>query len=261
MMKSVIAFIIFTVAMLGSQHSFAQAGINTGGSVGLFNIPSPNTLGKSGIEIGMLGRYSQYHDSRAKVAEALFGVTYGLTDRLDISLLIPYGYINADNKGVENVTLSAKYRLGRIKRIVLALNPILYLPTGNKEHELGSESFGFQVIVNSGIQLSRSNLYMNFGFGLLDYFVNTQRVFVNTEIFTFSGGLTYKLLPSFTLIVEGVLQRIPEFSDEGFYFQLGGILKITKSLLLKGSGGVELFDDVNAVPKVRSIVGVSYVLK
>jgi hypothetical protein len=69
-------------------------------------------------------------------------LTYGWADQVDVSLNLPYQYVDATNsakaQGIGDTGLELKWRFLEKNGISLALKPQLLLPTGNEQRELGS---------------------------------------------------------------------------------------------------------------------------
>ena len=275
-MKCINLIILTVVAFVWFLNGYAQQGSQTQRDIWLINIPTPYTLGKGGIELDFIGRYINYNnpDPRTDVVDFIFMGNYGLTARLSLSFITPFSWISGPPKfGIKDVSLSLKYKVWDARRFKIALSPKFLLPTGSKDDLLGSGKINFQLDVHLGFEQDRFRIFTNLGYGETGYiephliinpsgsiggYEGTVR---NEQIYKFSGGLAFDIIPSITFLLEGIGQVIPEFSDEDLFFQIGGILRITNLLLLKGSGGIGLPRDERTITDSQATIGLSYLIR
>jgi len=269
-----IVIVVFVLIFANSLK--AQDTSNIHQDIWLVNISTPYTLNKGGMQLDMFGRYTNYGfpDPRTDVADFIFVGNYGITGRLNLSVMTPFSWISGDpnNFGFTDILLGAKYKLLRRNGFTISLSPILSLPVGKKEDLLGSGKVNLMVDVNVAFNKNHITFFTNGGFGKNQYvqgdvIVNPSGSFGglrgevrNEYIIVGSGGVSFDLLSHLTFLFEGVGQIVPEFSDKDFYFQVGGILRIHNSLRLKGSGGLGLPSGKRSIIDARVTLGFSYLM-
>lgn len=244
----------------------------------LINIPTPYTLGKGEIELDVLGHYTNYGlpDPRNDVIDFVLVGNYGVTEHLTISVTTPFTWIGGsltDNFGINDISFSFRYKVLDAGIWNIAISPSFFLPTGDDLEFRGSGNFGYQLHLSIGFQKERISIFTNLGYGKTGYVQEVLRPsssgtrlvegpgIKSEQVIQFSGGLTFDVIPQITLLLEGVGQIIPEFSDQDFYFQAGGLLRIKNSLLLKGSAGTGLPRDARTITDSRATIGLSYLIR
>ena len=189
--------LLFLVALLCLAPTVASAGEEANGptasgETGLFTLLSGETLPQGGWSFGLY--YNNWDrtvdisgfpnpddpgDDGCPACEASLdwnrlsaSLGYGITDRWEISLMVPYddyefdsddlGGLDIDAKGMGNARLGTKFRLsgvpGEFDTSKTALNLFAELPTG--DDEVASDDMGF----GAGFAWSRSNWLFDIGY-------------------------------------------------------------------------------------------------
>jgi hypothetical protein len=188
--------LLLLVALLGIAPALASAGEQANGptatgETGLFTLMTGETLPRGGWSFGLyynnwdrlidVGGFPNPDDPNSPICakceisldwnrvDASLG--YGITDRWEFSVMVPYDDIEFDSddpfnlddaKGVGNVRVGTKFRLmgnpGEFGTSKLALNLFAELPTG--DDEVASDDGGYGV----GLGWSRANWAFDAGF-------------------------------------------------------------------------------------------------
>lgn len=181
--------VLVLVALVGLWPMVASAGEEANGptvtgETGLFTLLSGETLPQGGWSFGL---YYNNWDRLIDFNDDLFGdeiepsvdwnrisasLGYGITDRWEMSVMVPYDDIEVDDddlfgldtdaKGIGNVRVGTKFRLagnpGEFGTSKLALNLFAELPTG--DDEVASDDVGF----GAGIGWSKANWVFDVGY-------------------------------------------------------------------------------------------------
>ena len=277
-MKCIRLIILTVVVFVWFLNSYAQQETQSQKDIWLINIPTPYTLDKGRIELDVLSRYTNYGfpDPRNDVIDFVLVGNYGVMEYLTISVTTPFTWIGgrlSENLGINDISFILRYRVLDTRKWTIAISPSLFLPTGDDLEFRGSGNFGYQLHLSIGFQKERISIFSNLGYGKTGYVQEVLRPsssgtrlveglgIKSEQVIQFSGGLTFDVIPQITLLLEGVGQIIPEFSDQDFYFQAGGILRIKNSLLLKGSAGLGLPRGTRTTTDSRVTIGLSYLIR
>ena len=179
--------LLFLVALVGLWPVLASAGEQANGptvtgETGLFTLLSGETLPQGGWSFGL---YYNNWDRLVDLDDAFEDVEpsvdwnrlsaslgYGITDRWEVSVMVPYEDIEVDDddffaferdaSGIGNVRVGTKFRLigspGEFGATKLALNLFAELPTG--DDDVASDDPGF----GAGLGWSRSNWVFDVGY-------------------------------------------------------------------------------------------------
>jgi hypothetical protein len=115
------------------------------------------TQGKGKFQLEINGQYDHGQELVAGASlkerggKATSILTYGLAERSDIILTVPYQWdkvrVNdvtiSDQKGISDSTLEVKWRFFDKEGLSLSLKPGLIIPTGNDDRSLGSGKVGY----------------------------------------------------------------------------------------------------------------------
>jgi len=191
--------------------------------------PSSDTIGKEKLKVdffysyadnpveGKIGGVNKDLISEQSLIE--IGVTYGLTDKFDVSLTVPYlidqnsDLTTVDDNGFGDIYLSGKYQILNKKNSFLgvALVPFIGIETGEEDALMSADSTVFGVKFAFDKNLS-DNLIFTFNLG---YSHQDEEKLAQIDIenaFLFGTSLTY--LVNRNLYITG---EIYGRSDDGFF--------------------------------------------
>lgn len=211
------------------------------------------------------------------------GIGYGVSDRFELSVMLPYwsydassfmmgngsvGYLNGrlfnegiiDQSGIGNVRLGGKYQLSRNPKAVFALTGFVDLPTGDEDESVVTGSTGF------GVGLAWSNAagwVINAGYevpGDSDYSDDTLYGEVSDEI---RAGIGYArdITPKFQWITElsGIAYTESNGEHDAADITSGGRMRLANPDWALNFGlRVDLSDTGFDYTPIGGLVGVSY---
>ncbi|MGH7600560.1 MAG: hypothetical protein ACREOI_29745 [bacterium] len=246
--------------MLLPETNSAQQGLNVEGYVGLGHVNTAETLGQNNMVLGLLTRYTQYGeiDPRGEVGEVLFAFAYGLTNNFDLAILVPYVTIDLGRNDLDKTSFALKYKLIERGHVSVALLPKIRLPIGGAKNLVRAEQPSTMIEVGTRIQNGAQKLYVNLGYGRVDYIDRFAYQVKISKMMKIGVGFTYDFSTPITAFAEVTGERLIGQIDDNLYFQLGGIWRIKKHLILKASAGMGLLDKNRAIIDQRAITGFSY---
>ncbi|MFQ5602057.1 MAG: transporter [bacterium] len=240
----------------------------------LINLATPFTLEKGTLSIDLLGHYTNYSspDPRTEVADFTLVGSLGLTDKLNLIFKIPFSWISGrpHNFGMDDVAVNFKYKILTSEIFHLSIAPRVIVPTGDDEAFRGGGKVNFQIDLNFALQQSVWRFITNVGYGENKYITTVKEYSPSGSHFKLissvqnhkrlhlSSGFAIDASSAMSFVFEGVLQMIPEFSDKDFYFQVGGVLRIHNSMLLKGGAGFGWPRDGRTIVDTKATLGLSY---
>lgn len=164
MKSKVLACTVIGLALLASGAAYAQSDASAPtatGETGLFTIINGETVPQGdwsfGLYINNWDRVFEFdEDSDIDWSRLSASLGYGITDRFELSLMVPYDDFDADfgpaidpiggafdDSGIGNARLGGKFRLGEInENSASAINFYAELPTGDEEVLGGEAGFG-----------------------------------------------------------------------------------------------------------------------
>jgi hypothetical protein len=246
--------------MLLPVKSRAQQSLSTEGQVGLGNVNTAETLGQSNMVLSLLARYTQYGatDPRGEIGEVFFAFAYGLTNHLDLSIVFPYVTIDVGRNDLDKISFAAKYKIIERGKVIVAISPKIRVSVGAAPSLVRTRQTNIFIEANTRIQRGAQRIYINFGYGLIDYMDNLALEMTVTKILSFATGVSHVWGKSVTVFAEASGQKLIRQTDGDLYFQLGGIWRIHKGLIFKGSAGMGLPNKDRANTDQRAILGFSF---
>lgn len=131
------------------------------------------TQGKGKFQIEFNGEYG--HDKEngvtMKTTQAATTLSYGVTDPVDIVLVIPYHHIRTKDSesatkgdGISDISIELKWRFYEKEGLSFALKPGFSLPTGDDEKGLGSGKVTCQLFFIATKELKPWDFHVNLGY-------------------------------------------------------------------------------------------------
>ncbi len=155
---------LFTIYFLPFTASYAAHPLIT---------DDTGTQGKGKFQIEFNGEYG--HDKEdgvtTKTTQAATTLSYGVTDPVDIVLVIPYHHIRTKDSesatkgdGISDISIELKWRFYEKEGLSFALKPGFTLPTGDDEKGLGSGKATYQLFFIATKELKPWDFHVNLGY-------------------------------------------------------------------------------------------------
>lgn len=227
-MKRLVYLLVFAFILFGLQDiSLAQniplaqpRSYQPIGTTGVFSVFGAKTLKKRQIAIGIVldfaegvGPYDDDHHPDQKTLALQLG--YGLTERFDIGLDLPFTWWYPDNagfheQGLDDLSVGLRYRLLDEKESSpgIAVLAAATFPTGDVDKGLSSGGTDFDTKVILSKRLGPVNTHLNLG-----YF------WPSTEKYDLKSGLTYGVGMDFS--ASSQLQLLAELNGNENIFPKG----------------------------------------
>ncbi|MEW6110037.1 MAG: transporter [Nitrospirota bacterium] len=222
---SVLRFIISLASILiFSSASYAMHPLIT---------DEAETNGKGKFEVEINSEYSYDKEKiegetvRETEIELETELTYGITDDIDIKLMVPYTWKKEEEdgekdheNGFSDISLSLKWRFFEKERFSLALKPFITLPTGDEEKELGTGRVSCGLFLIASTEIERLEFYTNLG-----YMRNENRIGEREDIWHASIATEYEATENLSLVANlGVEKNRDRESHTNPAFIIGGIV-------------------------------------
>ncbi len=131
------------------------------------------TQGKGNWQIELNGEF-EYDKNEVKswTKEIDTVISYGLTNKTDLVLGIPYlflkekenGVLTLDEDGIGDISLELKYRFYEKKDLSFALKPGISFPTGNDDKGLGGGEITYGILFIATKKFKNSTFHFNLGY-------------------------------------------------------------------------------------------------
>ena len=114
------------------------------------------TQGKGNFQLEVNGQYDHDKENGATTTggQTAAALTYGVTDKIDLAVGIPYSWIQEDpsqsssgENGFSDATVDVKVRLWEKDGLSFAIKPGLSFPTGDDDKGLGAGKIGYHFYV------------------------------------------------------------------------------------------------------------------
>lgn len=157
-------------------------------------------------------------------------LTRGVSENLDVFLNTPYAL--TDPKGVNDVSLGAKWRFYEAEDFSLGLKPELRLPTGNQSKELGDGRYGQALTMMAQYEKGDFTWLFNVGTEHHDFSDATRRNSQRKWINKTSVAMLYAVNDQWTLLIDtGVASHADKnISKDPQYLVLGTIYHVHDDL-------------------------------
>lgn len=130
------------------------------------------TQGSGKFQLELNGEYGVEKESGTteKAFEVAPTLSYGVTDKIDLVLSIPYQYIKIEDggsfkeSGVSDASLEVKYRFFDEDGLSFAIKPGISLPTGDENKGLGTGKVGYSAYFITTKEIKPLYLHLNIGY-------------------------------------------------------------------------------------------------
>lgn len=142
--------------------------------------------GKWQLEINTDNSSQKVDQERTTINMANLGLTYGLTEQIDLGLNLPYLRVSDDGgrrSGLSDAALMLKWRYYQKDGFSLALKPQINLRTGDETRGFGNGRIGYGVNALAMLELKDMSLLANLG-----YTRNNNRVGNRIDLWNVSAG-------------------------------------------------------------------------
>jgi hypothetical protein len=198
------------------------------------------TLGQDNTQLEINSQYD--HEEEAGVIEKVFELapilTYGLTEKADLVLTVPYQSIktketgtSVTESGLADLTLELKWNFYNRGNLGLTVKPGLTLPTGNEDKGLGAGEIGYGAFLIGSLDLTPLMVHANLG-----YLRNENEAGERKNILHASLASEYAVNEKLTAVANIGLETNPDQgSDTPPAFLLGGLIySVTDKISLDG---------------------------
>jgi hypothetical protein len=187
------------------------------------------TQGKGKFQVELCGEYG--HDKEEGLTTKTTGLaatfTYGIVDRVDVSLSIPYRFSHAENAestespdGLSDLVIEAKWRFYEKNGLSLALKPGFTLPTGNEDKDLGNGRSAYYLSLIGSREVGTWAFHVN-----LVYVRNNNRGEDRKDLWHASLASTVDVIKNLKLVGDIGVGTNPERSSSTLpAYVLGGII-------------------------------------
>lgn len=210
--------------------------------------------GKGKVQIEVNGEYGSDTETVAGVDEKATGsgvaaaFTYGATDQLDLVLGVPYvsheatasGATVADEAGLSDMTIEAKWRFFEKDGLSLALKPGITIPTGDEQKGLGSGKTAYSLF---GIATKESGpwaFHANLGYLRNEYDTQGGAVDEEKNLWHLSAATEYSVEKNLRIVGNLGVEKNPDkgATDDPAFALLGAIYRLTEDFEI--DGGIKL---------------------
>lgn len=163
-MLRIMSLVVFLSYLLSVSAAFAAHPLIT---------DDAGTQGKGKWQVELDGQYEHEHESGEKEnnSELSTVVTYGITDRIDLVLSIPYQWLRCQDSegttrenGFADTSFEAKWRFYEKEGLSLAIKPGITLPTGNDQKGLGTGKVAYKTFFIATKELAPWMFHFNLGY-------------------------------------------------------------------------------------------------
>ena len=186
------------------------------------------TQGKGNVQLEITGEYSHdHHDGvEEKTAQPETILTYGLLEKVDMILTVPYQYTRTEQGGIMNseqglsdLSLDVKWRFYEQDGLALAVKPGMTLPTGNEKKGLGAGEATYGVYFITTKEHDPWTSHVNLG-----YLRNENKIGEKKDIWHASLATEFEISEGLELVGNiGVETNKDKTSETPPAFLLGGI--------------------------------------
>ncbi len=197
------------------------------------------TVGESRAQIELNSEFTWDQETKSGLTheetgiEAAVIITYGLSDRADLVLGVPYQWIKieeddvtvSDESGLSDLSLELKWRFFKRDGIEFALKPGITLPAGDEDKGLGTgkASYGITFIVTK--ELEHWAFHLNFGYTYHGYKLQEDKDANRKNIWHISAASDTEVFENLTAVVNAGIERNSDItSDTHPAFLLVGII-------------------------------------
>ena len=192
------------------------------------------TQGKGKFQLELTGEYNKDKENVAGVSvketghEAAATISYGAGEAIDLVLSCPYQWVKteengtttADEDGISDTVVEAKWRFWQQECFSLALKPGIRFPTGNDEKGLGAGKVGGHLFFIGSWELDAWAIHTNLG-----YIRNENKADEQKNIWHASLAATWKFVKDIKLAANVGIERNPDDSAKHDpAFLLGGLI-------------------------------------
>jgi hypothetical protein len=187
------------------------------------------TQGKGKSQVELCGEYSEDREegvtNKATGLSATF--TYGIIDRLDIAVSVPYQFLRAEDDegmqkadGFSDVAIEAKWRFFEKNGFSFALKPGITLPTGNEDNDLGNGRSTYYLYFIASKEMGPWLFHLN-----LAYFRNENKGDDRNDLWHASFASTFEIIKGLKLVGDiGVDSNPDRISSTLPAYILGGFI-------------------------------------
>ncbi len=226
-MSSLKSFIIVFISVLFS--------VSTGITGQPLITDDTGTEGKNGImfEFATQLGYCKEDNLSYRQAEVPLAITYGLADRLDVVMGIPYYKSwftnNSIAQGLLDTFFEFKWQFFNQKKASFALKPGFTLPTGNNEHNFGTGKVTYSLVLVGTHSFGDLSLHYNLG-----YVRNANVYQERLNLWQISVASELELSQKFTAVMDmGFERNSTRHSTRPPGFLLAGLIySLTDEILL-----------------------------
>lgn len=170
---------------------------------------------------------------RERGGETALIATYGVTDTLDVVLGVPYqwsrskedGVVVAEEDGLADLSIEAKWRFAEGSLGSLALKPAISLPTGDEEKGLGNGRVSYGLNLIASREFEPVDLHLNFGYAINEFRLKADRKDNRREIWHASVAAVRSLTPKLDLVGNiGIERNGSKAFDRHPAFALAGLV-------------------------------------
>lgn len=192
------------------------------------------TQGKGKLQIEINGEYAVDKEKERgitvieKASELSATLSYGISDTVDIVLGIPYQWIRvkedrhavADENGVSDIALEAKWRFYERDGLSLGLKPGITLPTGDDENGLGTGKVTYGIFFIGTKEVEPWAFHLNLG-----YTRNENKADEGRDVWHASLAGMHEIVKDLQLVANiGVESNPDKGSHTSPAFILGGLI-------------------------------------
>jgi hypothetical protein len=194
----------------------------------------PGTQGKGKFQLEVNGEYGFDKETAAGVtveargSELATSLAYGVTDAIDLVIGIPYqdysveedGSTVAEESGLSDVAIEAKWRFFEKDRFALAFKPGVSLATGDEEKGLGTGKTGYSAFLIASAELEPLTFLVNLG-----YIRNENKADEQTSLWHLSAAALYGITERLTIVANtGRETNTDKNAEKDPAFALAGII-------------------------------------
>lgn len=191
------------------------------------------TQGKGKFQVEFCGAYSDDREDgvTSKGTDLSTTFSYGIIDKVDIVLSVPYQFLRAEddesaNKtdGFSDIAIEAKWRFFEKNGFSMALKPGITLPTGNEEKGLGKGRSAYYLYFITSKEIAPWAFHFN-----LVYFRNENKNGERHDIWHASLAATLEVVKNLKLVGDIGVESNPEKSSAVLpAYILGGFIYSVK---------------------------------
>lgn len=234
------------------------------GNTGLYYLETTSTLSKKGYSIGSHIVFKNYATDVIDQKWVILPLTfsYGLSDNLEIGMVIPFAHYQDDGlhrkyEGLMDTTIGLKWRIIEEGEWYpsLAIKPYTVLPSGSKKKGPGSTRQGLGGdVVDWGAKVLAGKSVGRFGFHIdVDNFYEAD---TDDPEFIIGAGADFQARDSLALIVEGYLSD-ERIGRDQINQMLGGVrYDFQNGWIMDAALGTGIAS--NGSPDFIALVGMSY---